>query len=100
MLGSLSFLKNIISRILGRITKEKSEIIADQNKLNIEEISNAPNSHLRLWRSFLGWILAIVFAFEVVGRNIIITYWPDVVLPPSALESVMSILLGMLGLGF
>jgi len=100
VLGILSFLKNTVSKILGHASKEKSRIIEDQNRLNMEEISDAPISYLRLWRSFLGWVLAIIFAFEIIGRNIIITYWPDIILPPSALDSVMSILLGMLGLGF
>lgn len=100
MLGALSFLKNIGGRILNKLTTDKSKILENQSSINAEEISNAPSSYLRLWRSFLGWILAITFAFEIIGRNIIITYWPDVILPPSALDSVMSILLGMLGLGF
>lgn len=79
--------------------KDSGEIAKGQNRANEAEISGAPASRLRLWRSFLGWVLALVFAWEVVGRGIVTTYWPGAVLPPSSLEEVSAILLGMLGLG-
>ena len=63
-------------------------------------MSGAPPSRLRLWRSFLGWALTLAFLWEVMVRPVILTYWPDTQLPPSVLEEITSLLLGMLGLGF
>lgn len=74
-----------------------------QSRINEIETGGAPASRLRLWRSFLGWILTLLFAWEVVGRLILIPlFFPDWAksLPPSALDQIMALLLGMLGLGF
>ena len=92
-----------LSALLGRIgvaLPDREKLAAGQHRANEAEISGAPASRLRLWRGFLGWMLALVFAWEVVGRSIISTYWPAAVLPPSALEEVSTLLLGMLGLGW
>lgn len=98
ILGKLA--GGVLSTLLGKMGGDRSTIAKGQNTANEAEIAGAPASRLRLWRSFLGWVLALVFAWEVVGRGIVTTYWPDVILPPSALEEVSSILLGMLGLGW
>ena len=37
------------------------ELLAAQIRLNERETENAPSSVLRLWRSFLGWVLALLF---------------------------------------
>ena len=90
----------VLSTLLGKLGGDRSTIAKGQNSANEAEIAGAPASRLRLWRSFLGWVLALVFAWEVVGRGIISTYWPHITLPPSALEEVSGLLLGMLGLGW
>lgn len=90
----------VLSTLFGKLTGDRSVIAKGQNTANEAEIAGAPASRLRLWRSFLGWVLALVFAWEVVGRGIVSTYWPHVTLPPSSLEEISSILLGMLGLGW
>lgn len=89
-----------LGKLLGRVLPDRPDMNRTQARLNEAEIQGAPGSRLRLWRSFLGWVLTLVFAFEVVGRGIITTYWPHVLLPPSALEAVAAILLGMLGLAW
>lgn len=71
-----------------------------QSRINEAEVSGAPPSRLRLWRSFLGWALTLAFLWEVMVRPVILTYWPDTPLPPSVLKEITSLLLGMLGLGF
>lgn len=100
MVGPLSFLSKIVTAVADRIAPEKSKVVEGQNRANEAEIAGAPASPLRLWRGFLGWVLALVFAWEVVGRGIVLTYWPDTKLPPSALQDIMTLLLGMLGLGW
>lgn len=74
-----------------------------QGRINESEIAGAPQSRLRLWRSFLGWTLSLLFAWEVAGRLIVIPLLlPELerYLPPSALDQILAVLLGMLGLGF
>ena len=97
--GGVPVLGEIIGKIFDRISPDKTKIIEGQNRINEAEVSGGPASHLRLWRGFLGWVLSLVFVWEVVVRTIIATYWPDVVLPPSVIKEVSHLLLGMLGLG-
>lgn len=99
-LTAIPILGGIIDSISGKFAANKDKVVEGQNRINEAEVAGAPASRLRLWRSFLGWILTLVFAWEVVGRSIILTYWPDTVLPPSMLKEISHILLGMLGLGF
>ncbi len=100
ILSSIPVLGGLIEKIAGKFAADKDKVVEGQNRINEAEVSGAPASRLRLWRSFLGWVLALVFAWEVVGRTVITTYWPDVPLPPSMLSEVSHLLLGMLGLGF
>lgn len=86
--------------IVGKAGEDADKAQERQAKINEAEISGAPNSILRLWRSALGWCLAISFVWEIMARPVIMTYWPQVTLPPSFIKETMSILLGMLGLGF
>ena len=74
-----------------------------QSRINEAEVAGAPPSRLRLWRSFLGWVLALLFTWEVLGRLIIVpVFFPQwgKSLPPSSLDQVMSLLMYMLGVGF
>ena len=87
---------------VGRILPDRDRQNEAQSRINEAEVSGAPSSRLRLWRSFLGWILTLLFAWEVAGRLIVIPLlFPDWgrSLPPSALDQIMALLLGMLGLG-
>ena len=99
-LTGIPLVGDIIGKIADKIAPDKGKVIEGQNRINEAEVAGAPASRLRLWRGFLGWVLASVFAWEVVARPIIVTYWPDAKLPPSMLKEIMHILLGMLGLGF
>lgn len=101
MLGLLGKVAgSVLGAVLGRVSANKDEVVRGQQRANEAEINGAPPSRLRLWRSFLGWVLALVFAWEVVGRGILTTYWPQVKLPPSALQEISTLLLGLLGLGW
>lgn len=80
--------------------KINEKVIEGQNRINEAEVSGGPVSRLRLWRSFLGWVLSLAFAWEVLGRGILSTYWPELRLPPPMLKEISHLLLGMLGLGF
>ena len=92
-----------VGGMVGRIIPDRNRQNDAQSRINEAEVSGAPASRMRLWRSFLGWVLALLFCWEVVGRLVIVPLffakWADK-LPPSALDQVMALLLGMLGMGF
>lgn len=98
-----SILAKIGGAILGSFGKSseaKTKINEAQTRVNEAEISGAPVSHLRLWRSFLGWVLALLFTWEVVFRLCIIPLFFQewgATLPPSVLEQILPVLLTMLG---
>lgn len=100
----------LLGKLLGGLVGGVSKVLPNrdrqndaQSRINEAEVSGAPRSFLRLWRSFLGWMLSLLFVWEVVGRLIVIPLlfpgWGKT-LPPSALDQIMALLLGMLGLGF
>lgn len=101
-----TLLGKLLSGLVGGVRKtlpDRNRQNDAQSRINEAEVSGAPRSFLRLWRSFLGWMLSLLFGWEVVGRLIVIpVFFPDwgKDLPPSALDQIMALLLGMLGLGF
>lgn len=98
-----SFLAQLGSSLLKKVLPDRSKTNEAQAKINEAEISGAPNSPLRLWRSFLGWILSLLLLWEIPGRLIIIPLLcPEMVkeLPPSCLDQILTLLMGMLGLGW
>ena len=99
-LKSLPFLGQLAEKIVEKVSPDKSASRAQQVALDRAELEGAPPSRLRLWRSFLGWVLALCFVWEAVLRPVLATYWPGLTLPPSTLEAVQALLLGMLGLGW
>lgn len=96
----MSWLTDLIGKGVDKIWPDKSKAREQQTALNAEELKGAPTSKLRLWRSFLGWSLALCFVWEVAVRPVIVTYWPSLTLPPSMLEEVCKLLLFMLGGAF
>lgn len=99
MINPITAVTGLIGKVFDRILPDKSKINEAQSRINEAEVAGAGYSILRHWRGFLGWVLALVFAWEVVGRTIITTYWPEITLPPSMLREILTLLLGMLGLG-
>lgn len=96
-----NLLRDLGTRLLRDLTgssRERQELLAAQIRLNERETENAPSSVLRLWRSFLGWVLALLFCWEVPVRLLA----PDLLddLPPPALDQILGLLAGMLGLPF
>lgn len=98
-LSSIPVIGGLFETVANRISPDKSKVLEAQSRINEAEVSGAPPSRLRLWRSFLGWVLALTLAWEVVARPVIMTYWPDATLPPSMIGEIRHILLAMLGLG-
>ena len=97
--SAIPILGSLLDKLAGLIP-DRGKAAENQARINEQEVGGAPASRLRLWRSFLGWCLALSFVWEVMVRPIIVTYWPDVTLPPSGLAEISRLLFGMLGLGF
>lgn len=98
-----TFLTRLGASLIGKIMPDRSAVNQAQSRINEAEVAGAPPSRLRLWRSFLGWVLALLFTWEVLGRLIIVpVFFPQwgKSLPPSSLDQVMSLLMYMLGVGF
>lgn len=92
-----SGISDLLSKGMDKIWPDKAKCREQQTDINKEELKGAPPSRLRLWRSFLGWTLSLLFVFEVAVRPVMTTYWPDVPLPPSSIDVVSKVLLLMLG---
>lgn len=96
--SAVPFIDTLLDKI-GKFLPDKQKLSEAQAKINEQEIAGAPASRLRLWRSFLGWILALCFVWEVPVRLLITTYFPNVKLPPPMLDEVSRLLFIMLGWG-
>jgi len=99
-LSSLPVLGDLVGKGMDKLFPDKSSAREQQAALNRAELDGAPPSRLRLWRSFLGWALALLFVWEAVARPVLVTYWPDITLPPPVLGEVVKLLLFMLGGAF
>ncbi len=100
VLPKLPLIGKFAEKLMEKISPDKAASREAQSSLNRAELEGAPASRLRLWRSFLGWALSLCFVWEAVFRPVVCTYWPGALLPPSVLDTVQTLLLGMLGLGF
>ena len=70
-----NLLRDLGTRLLRDLTgssRERQGLLAAQIRLNERETENAPSSVLRLWRSFLGWVLALLFCWEVPVRLLLL----------------------------
>ena len=94
----IPLLGNLLARAFERLLPDKARINEAQARINEAEVSGGPASILRLWRGFIGWVLGLCLAWETVARPVIVTYWPEALLPPSMLKETLTLLLGMLGL--
>ena len=76
-----------------------NELISLQTKINEIEAQHR-TVFVAGWRPFIGWVCGIALAYNFVIRDLFI--WlinPDIVPPALQMEHLMTVLLGMLGLG-
>lgn len=93
----------LFEKVIPRISVDRDKINSSQADINKAEIEGAPMSFFRLWRSILGMVLTIMIIWEIPGRMLIIPmFFPEFgkTLPPSSLEQIITLLMGMLGLNF
>ena len=74
-----------------------------QTEINKQEASHR-NMRVAGWRPFVGWVCGVALAWHFVLAPVVlfVASWLDVFLPPLPafdMDSLMTVLLGMLGLG-
>jgi hypothetical protein len=74
------------------------ELIKIQNEVNKMEAQHR-SIFVAGWRPFIGWICGIALLYNFVLRDIIAWYSPMSAPPALQMEHLMTVLLGMLGLG-
>lgn len=78
---------------------DPNELIAIQTKINEIEAQHR-TVFVAGWRPFIGWICGIALAYNFVIRDLIIWFTgPDSMPPALQMDHLMTVLLGMLGLG-
>jgi len=78
---------------------DPNELIQIQTKINELEAQHR-SVFVAGWRPFVGWICGIALAYNFVIRDLFIWFaQPDEIPPALAMDHLMTVLLGMLGLG-
>lgn len=78
---------------------DPNELIQIQTKINELEAQHR-TVFVAGWRPFIGWICGIALAYNFVIRDLFIWFaQPENIPPALAMDHLMTVLLGMLGLG-
>lgn len=78
---------------------DPNELISIQTKINEIEAQHR-TVFVAGWRPFIGWVCGIALAYNFVIRDLFVwALQPETVPPALQMEQLMTVLLGMLGLG-
>jgi len=94
------FAKDLREAIKGKeIDPDKMmELVKVQSEINKMEAQHR-SIFVAGWRPFIGWICGIALAYNFIIRDLIAWVSPDVMPPAIQMDQLITILLGMLGLG-
>jgi hypothetical protein len=94
------FAKDIREAIKGKeIDPDKMmELVKVQSEINKMEAQHR-SVFVAGWRPFIGWICGLALAYNFIIRDIIAWVSPDAIPPAIQMDQLITILLGMLGLG-
>ena len=94
------FAKDIREAIKGKeIDPDKMmELVKVQSEINKMEAQHR-SIFVAGWRPFIGWICGAVLLYNFIIRDLIAWVSPDVMPPAIQMDQLITILLGMLGLG-
>jgi len=117
----LNILLPLISTVIDRVIPDKNgaekakqaieaELIANATQLNLAqaETNKIEAAHRTLWvagwRPFIGWVCGVAMAWHFVGVPLITFFaaWAGATIPPLPvfdMGSLMTVLMGLLGLG-
>lgn len=78
---------------------DPNELISIQTKINQIEAQHR-TVFVAGWRPFIGWVCGVALAYNFVIRDLFVwALQPETVPPALQMEQLMTVLLGMLGLG-
>lgn len=94
------FAKDLREAIKGKeIDPDKMmELVKVQSEINKMEAQHR-NIFVAGWRPFIGWICGLALAYNFIIRDLIAWVSPDAMPPAIQMDQLITILLGMLGLG-
>lgn len=99
-----NLLATLGAKLIGKVLPDRSENNKAQHTLNAKEIEGAPPSKARNWRAYLGLSLTLLFVWEVGVIRIVVPLWfpekQEQFMAVSQLDHIMTLLLGLLGIGF
>lgn len=95
-----SFAKDLREAIKGKeIDPEKAlELIKIQNEVNKIEAQHR-SIFVAGWRPFIGWVCGFALLYNFILRDLISWLSPEQIPPAIQMDQLITILLGMLGLG-
>lgn len=95
-----SFAKDLREAIKGKeIDPEKAlELIKIQNEVNKIEAQHR-SIFVAGWRPFIGWVCGLALLYNFILRDLIAWLSPGVMPPALQMEHLLTVLMGMLGLG-
>ncbi len=94
------FAKDIREAIKGKeIDPDKMmDLVKVQSEINKMEAQHR-SVFVAGWRPFIGWICGLALAYNFIIRDVIAWVSPDAIPPAIQMDQLITILLGMLGLG-
>ena len=94
------FAKDLREAIKGKeINPDKMmELVKVQSEINKMEAQHR-SIFVAGWRPFIGWICGLALAYNFIIRDLIAWVSPDAMPPAIQMDQLITILLGMLGLG-
>jgi len=94
------FAKDLREAIKGKeIDPDKMmELVKVQSEINKMEAQHR-SVFVAGWRPFIGWISGVALLYNFIIRDLIAWLSPDVMPPAIQMDQLITILLGMLGLG-
>ena len=94
------FAKDLREAIKGKeIDPDKMmELVKVQSEINKMEAQHR-SIFVAGWRPFIGWICGLALAYNFIIRDLIAWVSPDIMPPAIQMDQLITILLGMLGLG-
>lgn len=97
----LTFLQNLLGiggKALDKIFPDRAKLQEKNLEINAET-EKASNGGMTP-RKLMMYVLVFLFVWEVVGRTILATYWPEIPLPPSIKQEVMLAAGSLFGMGW
>ena len=94
------FAKDLREAIKGKeIDPEKAlKLIEIQNEVNKIEAQHR-SIFVAGWRPFIGWVCGLALLYNFVIRDLVAWIMPEIMPPALQMEHLITILMGMLGLG-